>query len=93
MGSDRPATTQAQREDKQKLPLIGHVACGWPLLMVLFGGAIGGGLGGLAYGINVGIYKSTLPLPAKVVPNITAGTAAFLLWFVVAAAIELWRLN
>jgi hypothetical protein len=35
-----------------------HLACGWPLVMVAFGGAIGGGLGGAAYCVNLWIFKS-----------------------------------
>src|SRR5580765_1399614 len=43
-GSESPAKTE-----KAKLPPWAHVACGWPLVMVAFGGAIGGGLGAGAY--------------------------------------------
>ena len=51
-----------RNKSDEKLPPLAHVVCGWPLLLVIIGGAVGGGLGGLAYGINVAIYKSRLPL-------------------------------
>ncbi len=58
-----PEQTSQPAVPKQqpKLPASAHVLCGWPLLLVLIGGAIGGGLGGAAYAINIGIYKSSLP--------------------------------
>jgi hypothetical protein len=59
--------------------------------VVLIGWAIGGGLGGAAFGINVGIYKSKLPLPVKVALNPLTGFAAFGLWFAIAVAIQLAR--
>jgi len=65
-----------------------HLLCGWPLVLVVLGGLIGGALGGAAYGINMSIYNSNLPIPAKIVLNLLAGSAAFLLWLVAAAAIR-----
>ena len=62
--------------------------CGWPLLLVIFGGAIGGGLGGAAYGINIGIYKSNLPVPVKIILNVVTGGAAFGIWLAIAMAIR-----
>jgi hypothetical protein len=56
--------------------------------MVGFGGAIGGGLGGAAYGVNLWIFKSHLPLVAKVALNLFAGAAAFVLWALIASAIH-----
>ena len=84
--NETPDQSLAETQD-QKLPPIAHVACGWPLCMVAFGGAIGGGLGGLAYGINVKVYKSSLPPAAKVALNLAAGAGAFLIWFAIATAI------
>ncbi len=78
----------AKTATKEKMPVIGHILCGWPLLLVAIGGAIGGGLGGAAYAINVGIYKSNLPIPVKVVLNIIAGLAAIVIWYSIAMAIR-----
>ena len=33
----------------KEFPKYMHLVCGWPLVMIAFGGAIGGGLGGLAH--------------------------------------------
>ena len=59
--------------------------------MVAFGGAIGGGLGGAAYGVNLWIFKSRLPLAAKVALNVFTGCAAFVLWATIASAIHSHR--
>src|SRR5262245_23304587 len=68
-----------------------HFLCGWPLAMVFFGGAIGGGLGGAAYGVNLIIYKSRLPVTAKVVLNLLTGLSVLGLWVLAAAAIQAMR--
>jgi len=67
-------------------PLV-YLACGWPLLLVLVGGLIGGALGGAAFGINMAIYKSQLPLAVKIILNPIVGVAAIVLWLVIAVAI------
>jgi hypothetical protein len=74
-----------------KVPAIVHVLCGWPLVMVAFGGAIGGGLGGLAYGVNIAIYKSQMPLAVKILLNIFTGFAAVGIWLAIAILIGLVR--
>jgi hypothetical protein len=48
-------------------------------------------LGGAAYGVNVAIYKSSLPLPVKVILNLLTGFAAFAIWLVIAMAIQAAR--
>ena len=78
-------------EQQPKLPVGAHVMCGWPFLLVFIGGAIGGGLGGAAYAINVGIYKSNLPAPVKVVLNLVVGIAAIAIWFGIVVAIQAAR--
>lgn len=72
----------------QRMSIAAHVMCGWPLILVFFGGAIGGAMGGLAYVINVAIYKAGMPTILKIVLNILVGTAALVLWLVIAAAIH-----
>ena len=78
----------AKTATKEKMPVIGHILCGWPLLLVAIGGMIGGGLGGAAYAINAGIYKSNLPIPVKVVLNIIVGSAAIGIWYYITMAIR-----
>ena len=71
----------------KKLPIKVHLACAWPLILVGIGGAIGGGLGGAAYAINLKIYQSTLPIAAKVALNILTGLSAFGIWLAIAMLI------
>ena len=70
--------------DGSKLSNSAHVMCGWPLILVGVGGALGGALGGGAYVINVAIYKSHLPAAAKVALNLVCGVVAFALYWVIA---------
>ncbi len=84
----KESTNPNENTAKEKLPALAHVMCGWPLILVGIGGAVGGGLGGAAYGINVAIYKSSLPAVAKVALNILTGIAAFVLWLGIAVAIQ-----
>ena len=71
-----------------KLPLQAHLACGWPLVLVFVGGAIGGGLGGMAYAINMAVYRSQMPLVAKVLSNLAIGFVAIALWMGIILAIK-----
>jgi hypothetical protein len=75
-------------QQSAKLPITAHLLCGWPLALVALGGAIGGGLGGAAYAINLAVYKSRAPLPAKILLNILAGVGAIVIWVVAAAFIQ-----
>jgi hypothetical protein len=76
---------------RASLPKTAYVMCGWPLVLVFIGGALGGALGGAAFWTNTKIYKSNLPIPAKIVLNLLAGIAAFLLWAVAVQEIRNFR--
>ena len=80
--------TEAGSSEKPKLPAKVHVMCGWPLLLVTFGGAIGGGLGGAAYGINVAIYRSRFPVAIKILLNMITGVTAIAIWLTIAVVIQ-----
>jgi hypothetical protein len=69
----------------QKLPMIAHILCGWPLILVFVGGAIGGALGGVAYAVNISIYKSKLPGVLKFVLNPLVGIMAIGIWYMISA--------
>ena len=73
---------------KEKLPTSAHILCGWPLLLVIIGGAIGGALGGLAYVINIAIYKAETPTLAKIVLNIFVGLSAIGIWLSIVMALR-----
>jgi hypothetical protein len=79
------------KNNQSKLPAGAQVLCAWPMLLLLIGGAIGGGLGGAAYALNVTLNKSNLPLPAKVTLNLLTGLAAIFIWAAIAAAIRSGR--
>jgi hypothetical protein len=83
----------ATDKPKEKLPSSAHAMCGWPLALVAVGGAIGGGLGGVAYVVNLAIYKSQLPVPVKILLNVLSGLAAIGLWLVAVAAIQRFGSN
>ncbi len=74
--------------DTQGMPPLVIAACAWPLALVAFGGAIGGALGGGAAAGNMAVYKSSLPLPVKVLANIGLGAAAFGIWALIAGALN-----
>ena len=80
--------TGRSAEAKGKLPLIAYVVCAWPLVLVGIGGAIGGGLGGAAVAVNLTVYKSRLPVLAKVLLNIGAGFTAIAIWYAIARVIQ-----
>ena len=76
------------QQQPAKVPGLVQLACAWPLLLVAVGGLIGGALGGAAYGINMSIYKSQLPLAAKIILNIVTGLGAIVIWLVIAILIN-----
>ena len=71
--------------ETDETPKYVHVICGWPLVLVFMGGAIGGGLGGAAYGLNHYIYGKTKSVPITLVASLISGACAFVLWLVIAS--------
>ena len=69
---------------KGPITMTAHLLSGWPLILVFIGGAIGGALGALAYGINISLYKSNLPGVLKVILNLLVGMAAIGIWLAIA---------
>lgn len=45
------------KPDVPKPPTHAHFIAGWPLLLVIAGGAIGGPFGGLAYACSIQLFK------------------------------------
>lgn len=74
----------------QGLSTSAYLMCGWPFVLVLVGGAIGGGLGALAYYINLKIYKSNLSNAYKVILNILTGISAMIVWYLIAVSIRVY---
>ncbi len=75
--SNQSEEPEPKRAEHSATSVFGSVFAAWPMCMMLVGGAIGGGLGGLAWGLNTAILKSNLPSPAKFVLMILSGLAAF----------------
>lgn len=74
--------------DSGKIPVWAYLICGWPLALVAIGGMIGGVCGGAAFGVNLSIWKSTMPLPVKLILIPIVGFGAIGLWLVIAIAIN-----
>lgn len=77
-----------QRVKTKKLSLSVHFMAGWPLILVLFGGAIGGLFAGLAYVVNLKIYRSELTKMNKILANVMSGMIAIMLWWLVASWVQ-----
>lgn len=71
-----------------QLPVKVHLLAGWPLLLVLFGGAIGVVYAVLAYMLNIKIYQSTLSKLNKVLANLLCGMSALSGWWFSAQLIQ-----
>lgn len=77
-----------QEKSRAKLPFKVHMMAGWPLLLLIIGGAVGGSLGAIAYTINLKIYKSELSQLQKVLANLMCGMFAMMLWWSIASWIQ-----
>ena len=69
--------------ETKNVSMWGHMLCGWPMILVFLGGFIGGAMGGLAYGINLTVYKSQLPQPVKFILIMVIGGVAIVAYFVI----------
>jgi hypothetical protein len=78
-----PIETMPSKIQPQKISALTHILCGWPLILAIFGGAIGGAFGGAAYWINLTVYKSSMPSALKIVLNPIIGILAIGLWLVI----------
>lgn len=69
-------------------PIWVYLICGWPFALVAIGGLIGGLCGGAAFGINLSIWKSSLPLAVKIILIPIVGVMAIVIWLVVAVGLN-----
>ncbi|MBJ9722891.1 hypothetical protein I5515_13895 [Acinetobacter calcoaceticus] len=83
-------TNKLDNQSEKKLPIKAHLLCGWPFVLILVGGAIGGALAGIAYGINLRIYKSSLSDSAKIILNSLTGLAALILMLIAGNLIRMY---
>ena len=84
----RVVQQEVRSAQPQKLPMIAHILCGWPLILVFIGGAIGGALGGVAYVVNISLYKSNLPGVLKFILNLLVGVLAIGIWLTISAILR-----
>lgn len=80
--------TAVQDKKDNKVTTGVHLMAGWPLILVLFGGAIGGVLGVIAYIINRKIYSSPLNKINKILANLMCGMAAISAWWFIAQWVQ-----
>ena len=78
------ATTPAQ----DTLAKRAHLYAAWPLLLMVFGGAIGLLYGALAYLINLKVYGSELSKLNKILANLLCGMSAFSAWWFTAQWVQ-----
>ena len=64
-----------------KLSKKAHFYSAWPLILILFGGAIGLLYGVMAYLLNLKIYNSELTRLNKVLANLLCGMSAISIWW------------
>lgn len=74
--------------EKKVLPKLAHLLAGWPLLLILVGGAIGMTYGVIAYVLNIQIYKSNLSKIQKILANLLCGMSAISLWWFTATWLQ-----
>jgi hypothetical protein len=64
-----------------KLSKKAHFYSAWPLILILFGGAIGSVYAVIAYLLNLKIYISELTRLNKVLANLLCGMSAISAWW------------
>ncbi|ANF82393.1 hypothetical protein A3K93_09425 [Acinetobacter sp. NCu2D-2] len=74
-------TTLEHAPEKSKVDRTAHFYSAWPMILALFGGAIGLTYGVLAYIINLKIYGSELTKLNKILANLMCGMTAISGWW------------
>ena len=73
--------------ESRQLPAYAHAIAGWPLIMIVIGGALGGLCGGGAYGISMALLKKRGVSPLSCFLSFIIGVAGVGLYFVVVVAL------
>jgi len=77
------------KPEKQKLKPFEYVWAGWPLIMVAFGGLLGGICGGAAAAINVTIFSSEKSTKYKYGVTFLVSLASILIYFIIIVVLVL----
>ncbi|ENX31103.1 MULTISPECIES: hypothetical protein [Acinetobacter] len=72
---------QQHAPESGKLDKKAHFCSAWPLILILFGGAIGTFYAVIAYLLNLKIYSSELTRLNKVLANLLCGMSAISAWW------------
>ncbi len=72
---------QQHARESGKLEKKAHFYSAWPLILILFGGAIGSVYAVIAYLLNLKIYSSELTRINKVLANLLCGMSAISAWW------------
>lgn len=70
------------KEEPPKLPSYAHAIAGWPLIMIIIGGALGGLCGGGAYGLSMALLKKKGVTPISCLLSFLIGIAGVGLYFI-----------
>jgi hypothetical protein len=79
--------TLPEQKPKVKFEWYQHIWLGWPIVMVAFGGAIGGGCGGAARAINRKVFLKTGHPVLRCVWTGLISVASMGVWLVLASLI------
>jgi len=71
----------------RKLTVLEYILCFLPLIMVFFGGAIGGALGAVAGISNSVVVRKIDNILLKILVSLGIAVLAFIAWFVIATTI------
>lgn len=74
--------------EQDKLAKRAHLYAAWPLILIVFGGAIGLLYGALAYLINLKVYGSELSKLNKILANLLCGMSALSAWWFTAQWVQ-----
>jgi hypothetical protein len=73
--------TMPQSAGRNKLPPQQFAVAGFPLVLLLFGGALGGLCGGAAFALSVRVFKSFHPVGRKYLFSLLISVGAAVLYF------------
>lgn len=74
---------------RRKLTVVEQAFCGWPLVLIFIGGAIGGLCGGAAWALNTRIMSGPQSAAVRYLLVVLTGFGAFALWFAVVTVLAL----
>lgn len=71
------------KEAVKKMRWYDVIVAVWPVILVPIGGAIGGGLGGMAIVLNFRVFAKPVPTTTKYLYCFLIGVGSIILWIVI----------